>query len=174
MTSIALSSCRVGCGLAWVVIATSAVAVEDEGTRNYDVGKTVSSFPRREDLSTPETAYASIHRAVAAEGFSAFDRLSTPRVVSTSRGVPPPSISEAYREKLLTANIIEVHVWDQSHAVVIARQPARGPGKAFDLRSLERVGERWLNAGNGNADSLEQARKEVERLRNFERSHRPR
>jgi hypothetical protein len=87
--------------------------------------------------------------------------------------VPPPALSDAYREKHLRANIIEVHVWDQSHAVVIARQPTRGSGKAFDLRSLERVGGRWLNAGNDKADSLEQARKEVERLRNFERSDRP-
>jgi hypothetical protein len=173
MTTAHFRSGRVGCGLAWIIVGVTAIAAGDEGTRTYEVGKTVSSFPRREDLSTPEAAYASIHRAIAAEGYSAFDRLSTPRVVSTSRGVPPPAISEAYREKLLRANIDEVHVWDQSHAVVIARQPTRGPGTAFNLRSLERVGRRWLNAGNGKADSLAQARKEVERLCNFERSHRP-
>jgi len=35
--------------------------------RVYEVRKKVSNFPDHEDLSTPEAAYATIHRAYAAE-----------------------------------------------------------------------------------------------------------
>jgi hypothetical protein len=156
-----------------VVLATASLVAGEQETRTYEVGRKVSSFPQREDLSTPESAYASIHRAVAAEGYSAFDRLSVARIVAESRGVRPPALPDGYRETLLGAEVIEVHVWDRSHAVVIARFPLRGPRKPFDLRLLETVGGRWLNAGNSRVESLEQARQEAERLRKFAQKNRP-
>jgi len=44
----------------------------------YEIRKKVSDFPNREDLTTPEAAYASIHRAWVAEGDAAWPRLSVP------------------------------------------------------------------------------------------------
>jgi hypothetical protein len=160
--------------LGFIVLATASLVAQGQESRTYEVGRKVSSFPQREDLSTPESAYASIHRAVAAEGFAAFDRLSVARIVAMSRGVRPPAFPEGYGATLLGADVLEVHLWDRSHAVVVARLPLRGPGKPFDVRSLERVGGRWLNAGNDRVDTLEQARKDVDRLRKFDQSHRPR
>ena len=49
--------------------------------RVYEVHKKVSDFPDREDLSTPEAAYATIHRAYAAEGDAAWLRLSAPKTL---------------------------------------------------------------------------------------------
>ena len=53
--------------------------------RVYEVHKKVSDFPDREDLTTPEAADATIHRAYAAEGLGAFQRLSVPPLASASR-----------------------------------------------------------------------------------------
>ena len=46
--------------------------------RVYEVHKKVSDFPDREDMSTPEAAYALINRAYAAESNAAWPRLSVP------------------------------------------------------------------------------------------------
>ncbi len=46
--------------------------------RVYEVHKKVADFPDREDLSTPEAAYASIHRAWVQEDGAAWPRLSAP------------------------------------------------------------------------------------------------
>ena len=50
--------------------------------RVYQVHKKVSDFPNREDLTTPEAAYASINRAYAAEGDAAWPRLSVPSLAA--------------------------------------------------------------------------------------------
>ncbi len=150
--------------LGCVILAAGSLMAGEHESRTYQVGKKVSGFPAREDLSTPESAYAAIHRAVAAQGYAAFDRLSVPRIVWASLGVRPPALPETYRKALLEAEVVEVRLWDRTHAVVIARIPLPGPGKRFDLRSLERVGERWLNAGHERVDSIEQAHEEAKRL----------
>jgi hypothetical protein len=124
----------------------------------------VTDSADREDLSTPEAAYASIHRAIAREGFSAFDRLSVPRIAGLASGIKPPALSKEKRKALLTAEILQVHVWEETHAVVIARATYPGKSAHLDLRILERVKGSWLNAGNDRADTIEQAVHKVERL----------
>ena len=56
--------------------------------RVYEVHKRVSDFPDREDLSTPEAAYATIHRAYAAEGDAAWPRLTVSELRRKSGSKP--------------------------------------------------------------------------------------
>jgi hypothetical protein len=152
---------------AWTLLALPlvTVAAADRDTRVYEVNKRVVDFPAHEDLTTPEAAYASLHRALAEEGYLAFDRLSVPSIAEDSRGQKPPSMTEAQKQRLLAATILEVHLWDSSRAVVVARLGSGGKGGNLDLRSLRRIDGRWLNEGNSRAETLELARKEVGRLR---------
>ena len=172
MTDSTLRSPRTKFNFAGVVLAIALTAAGEGNTGVYEVGKKVADFPARDDLTTPEAAYATIHRAVAAEGYAAFDRLSVPRIAALSRGVKPPALPRGEKERLLTAEIVEVHVWDGSHAVVIARRELSGGGSRMDLRWLERVNGRWLNGGNGREDTLEQARKKIGRSHAFQASRR--
>ena len=64
----------------------TADSAASPGVRVYEVRKKVADFPDREDLSTPEAAYASIHRAYTREGTAAFPRLSVPRIVIRMSG----------------------------------------------------------------------------------------
>jgi hypothetical protein len=172
MTETSLRSARflsVFVGLVVALVSTSAAAGD---VHVYEVGKKVADFPAREDLSTPEAAYASIHRAVAAEGFAAFDRLSVPRIAALSRGVKLPVLPRGERERWLTAEIVEVHVWEGSHAVVIARRESSGVGSKMDLRWLERVDGRWLNEGNDARATIDEARKKVVQMRSFQAAQR--
>jgi hypothetical protein len=139
--------------------------------RVYEVHKKVRDFPPGEDLSTPEAAYASIHRAYAAKGDAAWMSLSSPEIVADLRrrgfqprtkGPLPPEEAQLY----LNAEILEVHTWDQVHAVIIAHM--RRKGHDIDYRWLLRVKGRWLNEGNGYAHTVEEARKEVARGRAYQ------
>jgi hypothetical protein len=134
------------------------------GIRVYEVRKKVADFPDMEDLSTPESAYATIERAYIMEGGSGpfWQRLSVPELaVRMTPGAKKP-LPKDVAEISLNCEIIEVHVWDETHAVVIARTKVYGrEGYVMDLRWLELVKGRWLNTGNDHADSIENARKKV-------------
>ena len=134
--------------------------------RVYEVHKKVSDFPDREDLTTPEAAYASIHRAYAAEDDAAWPRLSVPALAAhMPAGIKRPLPKKA-ADRLLGAEIVEVHVWEGTHAVVIAREEDPESGRGFmDMRWLDRVDGRWLNDGNSSRRTLEEARKKIEESR---------
>jgi beta-lactamase regulating signal transducer with metallopeptidase domain len=130
--------------------------------RVYQVNKKVSEFPDREDLSTPEAAYASIHRAFAAEGEAAFSRLSAPKLAEHMPHPAKKPLAKIVAEPFLDAEILEVHLWGDTHAVVIARMTnVKQTREYMDLRSLIRVKGRWLNIGNDARDTLEQARQSI-------------
>jgi beta-lactamase regulating signal transducer with metallopeptidase domain len=152
--------------------------------RVYQVHKKVSDFPNREDLTTPEAAYASINRAYAAEGDAAWPRLSVPSLAAWLRAgeqklrLSVPALAgpaqdgekkplpKPAADRLLGAEILEVHVWDGIHAVVIAREEVFGPqGSDMDMRWLTRVQGRWLNEGNDSRRTLEAARRKIEESR---------
>ena len=66
----------------------------------------------------------------------------------------------------LSAEILEVHVWDGIHAVVIAREELPGDqGSFLDMRWLTRVQGRWLNEGNDSRRTIEAARRKIEESR---------
>jgi hypothetical protein len=126
--------------------------------RVYEVHKKVSDFPDREDLSTPEAAYASMARAYAAEGNAAWPRLSAPGL---ARHMPHPAkkpLAKEQAEHWLNTEVVEVHAWGDTHAAVIGRTKNR-----IDLRWFLRVDGRWLNMGNDGAATLPEVREMVER-----------
>ena len=130
--------------------------------RVYEVNKKVSDFPDREDLSTPEAAYASIERAYAAEGDAAWPRLSAPKLAEHMPHPATAPISKQRAERLMATEILEVHVWGEDRAVVLARQSDfQKSGSYIDLRWLTRVNGRWLNFGNDVRDNIEQARQKI-------------
>jgi hypothetical protein len=131
--------------------------------RVYEVHKKVSDFPDREDLTTPEAAYALINQAYAAEGDAAWPRLSAPTLAAhLPAGVKKPLPKKA-ADRLLGAEIIEVHVWDGTHAVVIAREEDPESERGYmDMRWLDRVDGRWLNEGNDSRRTIEDARQKIE------------
>ena len=122
--------------------------------------KKVADFPDREDLSTPEAAYASIHRAYAAEGDAAWPRLSVQELAQRMPRVAKQPLPAEVAARFLSIEVFEVHVWDETHAVVIARGD-----KYMDLRWLDRVKGRWLNRGNDVTGTIEQARQTISRAR---------
>jgi hypothetical protein len=127
-------------------------------TRVYEVHKKVVDFPDREDLSTPEAAYASIARAYAVEGDAAWLRLSAPGLAKHTPHPAKKPLPKERAEPFLSAEIVEVHAWGDTHAAVIAQMKNR-----MDLRWFLRVDGRWLNMGNDGAPTLDQVREMVER-----------
>jgi hypothetical protein len=131
------------------------------GVRVYEVHKKVTDFPTREDLSTPEAAYATIHRAYVAEGPAAFSRLSVPQLAARMGTTPKQPLPRDAAERFLNAEILEVDVWEETHAVVLT-QMNKGQIQAYlDLRWLERMNGRWLNNGNDVTDTIKHARQKV-------------
>lgn len=146
-------------------------SAETNVVRVYTVNRKVAEFPDQEDMSTPEAAYATVNRLMATGDQAFWRRLSAPRVAqgmeeqSGKREVPADE-----KAKFLGAEILEVHLWETTNAVVIAQMP-----QDCDLRWLCCVDGQWLNDGNDGAPDLEKARdrvthgrayREAERLRN--------
>lgn len=133
--------------------------------RVYQVGKTVAEFPDVEDLSTPEAAYANFNRLSVGGDPNAWravsvrrlrDRLPAPE--TGRREVPP----EVVRRRL-NARILEVRVFRQTVAMVLAEATRVPPGgtaelRYIDVRAFELEDGRWRNFGNGAAGSLERGR----------------
>jgi hypothetical protein len=135
-------------------------------TKVYEVRKKVADFPDGEDLTTPEAAYASIQRAYVAEGNAAWPRLSVPALAAHLPGGDKRPLPTEAADRLLGTEILQVHVWDGIHAIVIAQEGVSGsPGSFIDTRSLTRVDGRWLNEGNGRFRTVDEARQNVEKGR---------
>ncbi len=146
----------------WLGILGEAVA-ESKSEENssllrvYEVNKRVKDFPEKEDLSTPEAAYA-VARRLSASGES-FRRIS---VKSLARRLPPPDakkkeVKPEVAEGWLNALILEVRIFRGTHAAVIAKLPPawRSP---FDMRTVDLEAGRWLNVANSRWDSMREAR----------------
>ena len=130
-------------------------------SRVYQVHKKVADFPDREDLSTPEAAFASIYRAYAAEGDAAWPRLSLPSLASfMQQGLPKQPLPKEVADRFLNTDVIEVFIWDKTEASVIVDQSGQ-----FHIRSLTCRNGHWLNGGEDVAGSLEQARQKIEHSR---------
>lgn len=179
-------------GVPWLVVATTAatglwmasltgtgapdyiaIPATAEAAAVYTVNRKVTDLPERENLSTPEAAYATINR-LSASGEQAFwRRVSAPRLEERlPSGSGKRAVSAKAARSWLEAEILEVHVWEKTNAVVIARTPDVGQGRVWDLRWLSKLNDQWLNEGNDGAASLEQARATVARGRAFREARR--
>ncbi len=141
-------------------------------TRMYELHVKVKDFPEREDLSTPEGAYAAIHRAYAAEGDAAWKRLSVPELAAVMPDHEKKPLPKETAERFLDADILEVHVWYGVHAEVIARMIDGSGSDHIDLRALKLIEGRWLNNGNNGSDTLEHARQRIAKIQAFDAARR--
>ncbi|MBN2592315.1 MAG: hypothetical protein JXA81_02325 [Sedimentisphaerales bacterium] len=140
-------------------IASGEPAKSEQGDfiKVYEVNKKVSDFPEKEDLSTPEAAYATIMRDYMAKGASGVEwsKISTMKLKSTERRTVSPEMVQNY----LNARIVEVRIFKERTARVFAEMQANGT-TGYDQRSLFFHNGRWLNSGHdGLAPTLEAARK---------------
>jgi hypothetical protein len=138
--------------------------------RVYEVHRRVSAFPDREDLSTPEAAYATIHRAWAAEGDDGpfWRRFSVPEIAMGAPTGAKQPLPKEKAERLLSAEVLEVHTWDKNRAALVARMPRKVHD--LDIRELKCVKGKWLNKGDGYADSIEEARKTIATWQAYQRA----
>ena len=62
---------------------------------------------------------------------------------------------------VLESEIIEVRIWNDTHAAVVAKRKDLRSAGPFDIRYLECIEGRWLNDGNDVCDTLEHARERI-------------
>ncbi|MBI5386400.1 MAG: hypothetical protein HZA90_17150 [Verrucomicrobia bacterium] len=136
----------------------------------YTVNRKVADFPEKEDMSTPEAAYATLNRLLASGDEAFWQRLSAPPL---AKEMPKQSgkreISAEAAARFLGAEILEVNLWRQTNAVVLAQM-----SRDIDLRWLCRVGGQWLNDGNDGVPNLEKARARVAHGRAYRDAEPPR
>ena len=142
--------------------------VETNTVKVYTVNRTVADFSDKEDMSTPEAAYATLNRLMATGDQSFWSRLSAPRLVESLRELSGKvEVSAEAAARFLGAEILEAQLWDRTNAVVIARTP-----RDIDLRFLTFVDGQWLNDGNDGAPSLEGARARIVSIRAYRQAER--
>ncbi len=164
----ALGVCALALTAGACTAAEGAALAETKAGKVYTVNRKVSDFPNQEDMSTPEAAYATLNRLSASGDETFWQRLSVPRKEERMRNESEKGeVSAEERAKFLGAEILEVHLWDDRSAVVIARMP-----KDWDLRWLSWVDGKWLNDGNDGEPSLEGARARIPRVRAFKQVER--
>jgi hypothetical protein len=142
-----------------LILVPHLYAAESSGPswRTYAVNRKVSDFPTKEDLGTPEAAYATINRAMVAEGDAAFSRLSISEIARTMPSVPKKAMAANEAQEWLGAEILEVDVYGETNAGAFAKVRLGG-NEHIDVRWLNRANGRWLNSGNSIVGSLDEAR----------------
>ena len=135
--------------------------------KSYSVNRVINYFPEKLDLSTPELAYATISRVIMAQGEEGkWRRVSVKKYDSPSSGFPPSDaprreVSKEEAEKWLNTKILEVRIFRDRYAGVIALLPLTE--RLFDLRWFEKEEGEWRNTGNdqGRSDwkTIEDVRK---------------
>lgn len=134
-----------------ISISVSSVALsasdkeQDSGLlRVYQVNKKVCDFPDKEDLSTPEAAYATIMRDYWATGASnaEWSKVSIWKSNDSKR----KTVSSEAAQNRRNAHIVEVIIYKNRLAQVIAQMKDNG-GIGYDQRRLFFHKGRWLNCG---------------------------
>jgi hypothetical protein len=148
---------------AWPAGSQPADTVATNLIRNYTVNRKVSEFPTNEDLSTPEAAYAAWNRTYAAQGDAAIPKLSVRRLAQRMPDAPAKPVPAGFADELLNCEVLEVCVYSNLYADVIARVP--GARKTvIDSRGFEREAGRWLNTGQSIYDNPGAARAKFARI----------
>ncbi len=126
----------------------------------YEVDKTVSEFPAERDLSTPEKAYAAVSRALAEGDPNALRRISVKELAD--RWLPadaaPESRPSKEQEQLLEARVVEVRVFRDTQAAVIARLPGKRILPDYEVRRLTLEEGQWRSRDRAEAPTLGRAR----------------
>jgi ketosteroid isomerase-like protein len=124
-----------------------------------------AEFPEKEDLSTPETAYASINRVSASGDQAGWQRVSVKEIaekLAMENKNGKMKVEPEWAKVLLNAKIIEVRICDSNIAVVFAELPQEFTSepirKPIDVRYLKLEDGKWLNTGNDRVWTIEEAR----------------
>ncbi|MHB1036986.1 MAG: M56 family metallopeptidase [Pirellulales bacterium] len=136
------------------------------------IHRLVKDFPQKLDLSTPESAATALHRAFANPDPRAWLDLSawkySPRDVADitrkmeSQKDEFAKTGEAYGN----AEIIEVLTYRDGLAEVISKLNFSGPSRnPYSARTVVRIDGVWKNFGENRPASLEEARKDFERIK---------
>lgn len=159
----------------WTLLLAAAVALVpgivvfadvDEVAREIvvrRVDRKASEFAQDDDFSSPEAAYATINRHLAA-GTGDWLALSCSalrdKFPGDSHRIAQPFAEDARRYR--TAEILETRIFRDSFAQVAARLDRAS--QPIDIRSFELEAGRWLNAGNSHVATVEEAVQEFDRL----------
>jgi beta-lactamase regulating signal transducer with metallopeptidase domain len=136
-----------------------------EGIQSYGVYQAVRKFPEKEDLSTPEAAYASINRVSASGDQSGWQRVSVKEIaenLAKESKNGKTNVEPEWAKVLLNAKILEARICDGNIAVVFAELPQEFTSepirKPIDIRYLKLEDGKWLNTGNDRVWTIEEAR----------------
>jgi hypothetical protein len=150
---------------------TPAVKVGPENLRIYEVNRMVAEFSEKEDLSTPEAAYASINRVSASGDHAGWQRVSVKELaekLAKESNKDKTDVESEWAEVLLNAKIIEVRICDGNTAVVMAKLPqkfsSKPISKPIDIRHLKLEDGKWLNTGNDRVWTIEESRQLFDNL----------
>ncbi len=130
----------------------------------YDVGKKVKDFPKTDDFSTPEAAYATIERQ-GIEGRLDWTAASVKRYAELFKGdkIAPPLTGEQ-AERKWDCDVVNVRI-HENYARVAAYVSGLGVEEPYyDLRSFEKENGKWLNSGNDHARKLEDDDQKFKRI----------
>ena len=136
----------------------SSATVADQ-IRTYTVNRPVSAFPTNQNFASPEAAYAACNRLCASGEQDRWRQLSVKRLAERlpARG-KKIAVSSSAAKGWLTAEILEEQVYQNTKAMVFAKMPNAWK-TIIDIRGFELEAGRWLNTGNDQTSSLEDARK---------------
>jgi len=120
--------------------------------------KFVKDFPEF-DLSTPESAWATIMR-IMARSRGDWTQVSLRKNREMEAQYPnDDDVSPEQSENFLNAEILEVHI-NGDRAGVISQIPNQS--QSIDLRSLAKEDGEWRNVGNDRISTIEEARQKFE------------
>ena len=144
----------------------SGKEISSDKIKVYTLDKSVADFGD-DDFSTPESAYAAINRVSASGKADGWKKVSVPSLADRMPG-KDSSVPEDWAEVLRNAKIVEVRIYDNKYAQVTAEllsefstEEIKQP---FDIRHLELVDGKWLNAGNDRRNSLEETAELFEKV----------
>jgi hypothetical protein len=137
----------------------------------YQVSRTVAEFPEKEDLSTPEAAYASINRVSASGDAAGWQRVSVKEIaekLGRENKNGKMKVEPEWAKVLMNAKILEVRICNGNSAVVFAKLPQEFTSETIrqpiDIRHLKLEDGKWLNTGNDRVWTIEEARQSFDNL----------
>lgn len=159
LISISIAFLILGLISAGPIAAVVATDADLDKVQIYEVNKKVKDFGAEDDFSTPESAYAAFNRICANGEVGRWRDVSVKRLAERMppRGTKITVLPEsAYQWR--NARILEVRIFGGVYAAVLARMP--DPRKSIiDYRSFEFKDGQWLNAGQDEFSSMDQAHK---------------
>jgi beta-lactamase regulating signal transducer with metallopeptidase domain len=142
-----------------------------EAIQIHKVGQAVAEFPEKEDLSTPEAAYAAINRVSASGDAGGWQRVSAKEIaekLARENKNGKMNVEPEWAKVLLNARILEARICNANTAVAIAKLPQefspKEIKKPIDIRYLKLEDGKWLNTGNDRVWTIEEARTQFDSL----------